>query len=222
MSDLLHRLSVNLRLPGRAFRAGEQAASTLLDETHHERVSTDAALGSLHPIAVPADLQLRLRLALSHERVRADRHLSGRIAHRWHLLRENTLRPIAIHGLVATAAMLVLVTAAATIGTVVPQQAVEANDIPLVGFSSPRYLYSASGIHQPIASATDSPLMVQAQVNADGRVYSYRVLSGTLDSATDTALRERMLSSVYRPARVLGEPVRGAVVLTFADVEVHG
>lgn len=191
-------------------------------ETHRERVSTDAALRSLAAIAIPADLQLRLRVALSHERVRADRRLSGRIAHRWHLLRENTLRPIAVHGLVAAAAMLVLIAGAASIGTVVPQQAVEANDIPLAGFSSPRYLYSTSGIHHPIASATESPLMVQARVSADGRVYSYRVLSGALDPLTETALRERMLSSVFRPARVLGEPVRGTVVLTFADVEVHG
>lgn len=217
----LHKFASYLHLD-RERPSVDDAAPAALEETHRERVSTDAALHTLPSIAIPADLQLRLRLAISHERVRADRRLTGRIAHRWHLLRENTFRPIAVHGLVAATAAVVLITAAATLGTVVPQQAVEANDIPLVGFSSPRYLYSASGIRQPIASADEAPLMVEARVNADGRVYGYRVLSGSLDASTDTALRERMLSSVFRPARVLGEPVRGTVVLTFADVEVHG
>ena len=193
-----------------------------LEETTAERVATDRALHTLAHLAVPAHLQLRLRLAVSHERVRAERRLAGRIAHRWHLLQENTLRRFAVQGAIAGVAFLMLLGIAARLGAITPGQTVEANDIPLVGFSSPHYLYSSSGLHQPILSADETPVMVEASVNAGGRVYDYRLLSGTLDDTGVRALRERMLSAVFTPARILGEPVRGRVVLTFSDVEVHG
>ncbi len=205
---------------------GAEAKSELrlaaLEETHHERAGTDAALRTTPRIAPPADLQLRLRLAVSHEQVRAGRRWTGRLSHQWHLLRENTLRPLAVHGAVAAAAMLLLVGGAATLGTVAPQTAVEANDIPLIGFSRPHFLYGTIDPHRSIASAGEGALMIEAKVNAEGRVYDYRVISGTLDAATTDTLRERLLSSVFAPARVFGEPVRGTVVLTFADVNVHG
>lgn len=211
----------------RACRAEHSAAAAerqalQMEETTAERVATDRALHTLAPVAAPEDLQLRLRLAMSHERVRAERRLTGRIAHRLHLLRENTLRTFAVQGAVAAVAFLMLLGVAARLGAVTPGQTVEANDIPLIGFSSPHYLYSSSGLHQPVASADESPVIVEARVNDTGRVYDYRVVSGTLDAAGVLALRERMLSGVFRPARILGEPVRGRAVLTLADVEVHG
>ena len=201
-------------------RSASAAAS--MNETNRERVMTDEALRSMQGVApTPADLQLRLRLAISHERVRADRRWSGRLLHRLHLLRENTLRSFAMSGVVAAAAVLVLLGAGVTLGAVTPQQAVEANDVPLTGFSGPRYLYAAEGAERVTGSADEAPLMVQAQVDSTGRVYNYRVLSGALTPALDAALREHMLSSVFKPASFFGEPVRGTVVVTFADVEVH-
>ena len=194
-----------------------------LDETNRERVMTDDALRSVQGSAfLPEDLQLRLRLAISHERVRADRRWSGRLLHRVHLFRENTLRPFAMPAAIAGAAVLMVLGVGVTLGAVTPQQAVEANDIPLLGFSAPRYLYAASSASRTVASADDQPLLVQADVDNTGRVYDYRVLSGTLTPALEASLRERMLSSVFTPASFFGEPVRGTVVLTFADVEVHG
>ncbi len=223
MSSILHNSLARLR----ALRAESSAAlaereALQLEETTAERLATDGALHTLAPISVPADLQLRLRVAVSHERVRAERRLGGRLAHSLHLFRENTMRTFAVQGTIAAVAMLMLIGVAARLGAVAPDQTVEANDIPLIGFSSPHYLYSDSGLHQPIISADENPVMVEALINAGGRVYNYRVLSGTLDAAGVRALRERMLSGVFRPARIMGEAVRGHVVLTFADVEVHG
>ena len=223
MSSFVHNTMTRLHLlrPESRAAAAERALQCM-EETTAERVATDRVLHALAPMAAPADLQLRLRLAVSHERVRADRRIIGRIAHRLHLLRENTLRSFAVQGAVAATAFLLLLGVAARLGAITPGQTVEANDIPLVGFSSPHYLYSSSGLHQPILSSDETPVMVEASINAGGRVYAYRVLSGTLDTTGVSALRERMLSGVFTPARILGEPVRGHVVLTFADVEVHG
>lgn len=204
-------------------RAPSDAVSPLLEETNRERVMTDEALRSLSGSAfAPHDLQLRLRLAMSHERVRADRRWTGRLAHHVHLFRENTLRSLAMPAAISAAALLMVVGVGVTLGAVTPQQTVEANDIPLVGFSAPRYLYAPVTVSRTLASADEAPLMVEAEVSSTGRVYRYRVLSGTLTQPTESALRERMLSSVFKPASFFGEPVRGTVVLTFADVEVHG
>ena len=201
-----------------------QPDAITLEETNRERVMTDEALRSVQggSVSPPHDLQLRLRLAISHERVRAERRWSGRLAHRLHLLQENTLRSVAMPAAMVAGALLVVLGVGVTLGAVTPQQVVEANDIPLVGFSAPRYLYAGGGVARPIASADDVPLTVQAKVSSAGRVYDYRVLSGSLTPALDAALRERMLSSVFQPASFFGEAVRGTVVLTFADVEVHG
>ncbi len=102
-----------------------------------------------------------------------------------------------------------------------PQQTVEANDEPLAGFSAPRYLYSPSG-EQPLASVNEAPLIVKAMVDSAGRVYDYQVLSGALDVSATEALRQRMLTGIFQPARVFDHPVRGSVLLTFGDVVVRG
>ena len=190
------------------------------EELGFERALTDNALRALGPAPVPEDLSLRIRLALSHERVRAERRLTGRLRHAVEMFWENTVRPMSLQVGVA-AAMIAVVGGALMLGAVAPQQTVEANDAPLAGFSAPRYLYSAAG-EQPVGSANDAPLVVQAMVDRAGRVYDYHVLSGTLDDVASAALRQRMLTGVFQPAEVFGQPVRGSVVLTFADVVVRG
>jgi hypothetical protein len=201
-------------------RVGLHAAPPADEELGFERALTDNALRTLGPATVPADLSLRIRLALSHERVRAERRFTGRLRHGLEMFWENTIRPMSLQVGVA-AAMIAVIGGVLMLGAVAPQQAVEANDEPLAGFSAPRYLYSAAG-EQPLGSVNDAPLVVQAMVDSAGRVYDYHVLSGALDEQATAALRQRMLTGVFRPANVFGQPVRGNVVLTFADVVVHG
>ena len=191
------------------------------EELNFERNLTDEALRALAPVEVPADLSLRIRLALSHERVRAERRLGGRVLHWLQTFQENALRPFALHLGVAATALAAVCACAVVLGAVTPQQAVRANDIPLAGFSAPRYLYSMVG-EQRVGSIDDQPLIVQAMVDRRGRVYDYHVLSGTLDEAAGAALRQRLLTGVFQPAKVFDEPIRGTVVLTFADVVVRG
>jgi hypothetical protein len=201
-------------------RVGLHAEPPVDEELGFERSLTDNALRTLGPAPVPVDLSLRIRLALSHERVRAERRLIGRMRHGLEMFWENTVRPMSLQVGVA-AAMIAMVGGVLMLGAVAPQQAVEANDVPLAGFSAPRYLYSAAG-EQPVGSVNDAPLVVQAMVDRSGRVYDYHVLSGALDDHASAALRQRMLTGVFYPANVFGQPVRGSLVLTFADVLVRG
>jgi hypothetical protein len=210
----LEQLLVNLR-------PGEERESALYEELQFERNLTDNALRTLGPVKAPDDLSLRIRLALSHERVRAERRFLGRLQHSLENFWENTIRPVGLQVGVAAVAVVAMVGGALMLSGFAPQQAVLANDEPLNGFSAPRYLYSMAG-EQEVGSVGDEPLIVQAKVDSTGRVYDYRVLSGQLDETASAALRQRMLNGVFQPAKVFGQPTRGSVVLTFADVVVRG
>ena len=189
------------------------------EELGFERSLTDNALRTLGPAPVPQDLSLRIRLALSKEKVRAQYSWLERAKTRVELFFENSVRPMAVQ--TAAAAIALVAFTAATVMLSAPQQAVEANDEPLAGFSAPHYLYSPSG-EQPLASANEAPLIVKAMVDSTGRVYDYQVLSGALDAGTTEALRQRMLTGVFQPARVFDHAVRGSVLMTFGDVVVRG
>lgn len=192
-----------------------------LEELQSEREYTDNALRMLAPVEAPAEMALRIRLALSHERVRAERRFLGRVQFRCAAFFENSIKPIGLQAAVAAVALLAVAGGVLMLGAVAPQQAVEANDIPLAGFSAPRYLYSVAG-EQAVGGIGDQPLMVEAKVDRAGRVYDYHVISGALDAVAAAALQQRMVTGVFQPAKVFGEPVRGRVLLTFADVVVHG
>ncbi|SDF71394.1 hypothetical protein [Terriglobus roseus] len=192
---------------------------TQQEELGFERSLTDNALRTLAPAQPPRDLSLRIRVALSKERVRAQHNWLHRMKERVELFVENTLRPMAVQAGVATVALVAITGGALMLSA--PQQAVEANDEPLAGFSAPRYLYSPAG-ENPLASVNEAPLIVKAMVDSTGRVYDYQVLSGALDSHALESLRQRMLTGIFQPARVFDHPVRGSVLLTFGDVVVRG
>lgn len=217
MSNMLHTLKSALRLHG----SRPEETPLHLEELQTERELTDGALRSLAPAETPGQLALQIRLALSHERVRRERRWAGRLQHGWETFRENSLQPFAVQAAVAATALLAVAGGMLMLGAVTPGQAVEANDTPLAGFSAPHYMYSVAG-EQPVGSSTDKPLIVEAKIDPAGRVYDYQIVSGDLDSAASAALRQRMLTGVFRPAKVFGEPVRGTVLLTFADVVVRG
>jgi hypothetical protein len=98
---------------------------------------------------------------------------------------------------------------------------VMANDEPLGAMTSPHYLYSAVN-PSAIISDHDSVIVVEAYVNAQGRVYDYNIVSGPDDPAVHSQVVNQLLMSVFEPASVFGAPVRGRVVLTFSGISVHG
>jgi hypothetical protein len=107
------------------------------------------------------------------------------------------------------------------IGVVAAPQAVLANDEPLGALTSPHYLYSSTHL-EPVMTPTDATIVVEADVNAAGKVYDYTILSGPKDPATEAQVRDHLLLQMYEPARVFGEPVKGQVLITFSGVSVKG
>lgn len=175
-------------------------------------------LSAAGAVKAPTDLGLRLRVAISHENARREGRWFRQLTARW----ENAVRPALLQAAGGLAGAVVMVgSMAIMIGVVAAPQAVLANDEPLGALTSPHFLYSAAR-QQPVTTAGDQTIVVQAQLNSLGRVYDYKVLSGPKDAATDAQIREQLLLQVYEPARMFGEPVRSSVLVTFSGVSVRG
>jgi Putative zinc-finger len=181
--------------------------------------STQEALAQLGPAKAPADLALRLRVAISQERARTPMRDFARLQIAW----ENTIAPLLLQASAGFASTVLLVgTVALLVGMFATPEPVEARDEPIGMASAPRFLYTANQNVNARIGERDNPVVVEAYVNGAGRVYDFHIVSGSGDSATRSELENLLLFSVFEPARVFGQPVRGVVVLSFAGVDVRG
>jgi anti-sigma factor RsiW len=174
-------------------------------------------LGQVGAVKAPADLGLRLRLAISHESARRQGHWWDAITTRW----DNMLRPALVQASAGLAGAVVLIgSIAMLIGAVAMPREVLA-DTPLGAMTAPHYLYSAAHL-EPVMTPTDATIVIQADVNSAGRVYDYTILSGPTDDATVRQVRNQLMLQVYEPARAFDEPIKGQVLITFSGVSVKG
>jgi anti-sigma factor RsiW len=180
--------------------------------------NAQALLSSLGPAKAPRDLSLRLRVALSHEAADSTQQNLDRWRIRW----ENTVRPLVLQFSAGLASTLLLIgSVSLLVGMFASPEPLSARDQPLGMASAPRFLYSSIEPAGAIGDR-DNPVIVEAFVNSEGRVYDYKIVSGTTDLKTSIQLQNALLFSVFDPARTFGEPVRGMVVLSFSGISVHG
>jgi anti-sigma factor RsiW len=176
------------------------------------------SLATLGPAKAPADLGLRLRLAISHEQVRRTSNWRDSLSLKW----ENTVRPMLVQvsaGFVG--AVLLVGSIGLLLGIVAAPEPVMANDEPLGAMTAPHYLYSTAS-PADIVSDHGSLIVVEAFINDQGRVYDYNIVSGPEDAAVRNQIADHLLMSIYKPASVFGVPVRSQVVLTFSGISVRG
>jgi hypothetical protein len=176
------------------------------------------ALTSLRAPKVPADLSLKLRVAVSQLKAKQERGWTDRFAVQW----ENAIRPVLIQASAGFAGTIVLVgSMVLLLGMVAAPEAVMAHDVPLGEMTSPRYLYSAAS-ERPIVTGQDTTIVIDASINARGQVYDYKIVSGPESEEVRHQVAEQLMLSVFEPARVFGAPVRGRVIITFAGISVRG
>lgn len=177
------------------------------------------SLATLAPVRPPADLGLRIRVALSREHARTTENLLATWKVRW----QNSIAPFLIQASAGLAsAILLLGTMAFLIGAFAAPEPASARDEPLGMASSPHFLYSLVEASSGTVSKKGNPVTVEVFVDAQGRVYDYHILSGPTDPATRADLETLLLSSVFQPALSFGQPVRGVALLSFAGVSVQG
>jgi Putative zinc-finger len=179
--------------------------------------NAQSLVSSIGPAKAPEDLGLRLRVALSQHMANTTEEKFAREKVRW----QNTMLPLmwrVTAGFASTVAMLGAV--ALLIGMFAPEPLL-ARDEPLGKASDPRFLYTSPEPSEGVADG-NNPVVVQAFVNGEGRVYDYKIVSGNADNKTLSKLKDTLLFSVFAPARVFGQPVPGTVLLSFSGVSVPG
>lgn len=173
-------------------------------------------LSDLGPAKAPANLALRLRVAISQEKTRSPKQNLARWQMRW----QNSVAPFLLQASAGFASAILLI---GTVGLLVgAPEAASAGDQPLGEASNPHFLYSSPAAAPDSIGDSGNPVVVEAYVDGAGRVYDYQILSGPTDSQTRSQLENQLLFSVFEPARFFGQPVRGRILLSFAGVSVQG
>ncbi len=178
---------------------------------------TQELLTSLPRPRVPADMGLKLRLAISREVAAANRPAFEELRMRL----ENAVRTFMVP---ATAGFLsALVIFGVALGYFVAPATLHANnDVPLVMINTgPELQPSAFGLSMDSIDA-DS-LVIEAYVDANGRIQDYRILSDPSDSQEALPQVKRMLIfTTFRPALSMGHPTPSRAVLSFSRISVKG
>lgn len=178
---------------------------------------TQALASSIGRAKAPADLSLKLRLAISHEAARRRQpHFEG-----LRVRLENSLRVFmvpATTGLVAT-----VLAFGVLVGLLSSPMSVQANatDVPLVLATEP--VLQPSSFGYTVGPITADSLVIEAYVDASGRVEDYRILSKPDElSELPHPVKNLLIFTTFRPATWLGTPRPGTAILSFSKVNVKG
>lgn len=164
----------------------------------------------------PADLALKLRVAISRETAAAKRSPFEGLAVRL----QNMLHAFMVP---ATAGMIVAVAIFGFVmGLTLPElQARTSNDVPLMLYTGPEL--QESFFTSSLSSVNDDSLVIEAYVDASGRIQDYRILSDSDNSQRLLPEVKRMLIfTTFRPAMSMGRPTSGHAVLSFSKISVRG
>ena len=178
---------------------------------------TQQLLANLGPAKPPSDLALKLRLAISREAAQKRRpRFEGMVVRL-----ENALNAFMVP---ATAG---LVSAVLFFGLLLGFFALPAElrassgDVPLMLYTAPQLEQSAFGAS--LGNMGDDAVVVEAYVDANGRVEDYRILSQPDDAqAVLPQLKNLLIFTTFRPALSMGRPTTGTAVLSFSKISVKG
>jgi hypothetical protein len=184
------------------------------DQQYQSLRRTQQLLADIGRKKAPEDLSLKLRLAISREVARARQPYFGNLA----LRIENSLRGFmvpATAGVVSTIAIFALLT-----GFITPVQA-DSSDVPLLLSTKPELQESSFGM--TMGAINQDSLVIEAYVNANGRVTDYRILSDP-DKLQDLPhpIKNMLIFTTFRPATSMGMPRAGRAILSFSKISVKG
>ena len=165
----------------------------------------------------PVDLPLKLKLAISHEAARSRGAALDGIFVRLQNAFQAYMVPAAA-GLVTTIAVFGIL-----LSWLVTPMRLQANndDVPLLFYTAPQLQQSAFGNLADVIK--DDSLVIEASVDASGRVQDYRVLSAPGDSKELLPeVKNMLIFTTFRPATAMGRPTTGKTVLSFSKISVRG
>jgi anti-sigma factor RsiW len=182
---------------------------------------TQQLLTSVGRPKAPADLGLKLRLAISREAAAAKRApFEGPMVRM-----QNAMHAFMVP---ATAGFLsaLLIFGVAMVYFVAPSRLHADNDVPLVMVNTEPEIQPSS-YEMTMDTIDEDSLVIEAYVDANGRVEDYRILSDPnggkqLSPEVKTRLLDFMTFTTYRPALSMGRPTPSKAVLSFSKISVKG
>jgi hypothetical protein len=190
-----------------------QSCSTC-DQEYESLRGTQALLSNVGRAKAPEDLSLKLRLALSHEAARRRQPMWGNLGLRF----ENALRAFMVPATAGVIATIVIF--GVLMGFITPVQA-NTSDVPLMFFTNPELQQTGFGVS--FGAINEDSLVIEAYVDANGRVQDYRILSDP-DKLRELPhqVKNMLIFTTFRPATWMGSPRPGTAVLSFSKISVKG
>ena len=178
---------------------------------------TQQLLMSVGRVQEPADLGLKLRLAISREAAEARRPRFEGLRMRV----ENTLNAFMVPATAGLACSLLIFGLVTAILAMPGEVQANNEDVPLVLNTGPELQQSVFG--STLSSMNTDSLVIEAYVDRNGRVQDYRILSDPGESQELLPQVKRMLIfTTFRPAMSMGRPISSRAVLSFSRISVRG
>jgi len=177
---------------------------------------TQQLVMGLGRVKEPADLGLKLRLAISREAAERRRPYEG-----LRVRLENTLQAFMVPATAGLACAVVIFGLVAAILAIPGQLQANNEDVPLVLNTGPVLQESVFGTN--LSSINADSLVIEAYVDKNGRIQDYKILSDPGESQELLPQVKRMLIfTTFRPAMSMGRPIPSRAVLSFSRISVQG
>jgi hypothetical protein len=178
---------------------------------------TQKLLMSAGRVQMPADLGLKLRLAISREAAAGRRPRFEGMRVRL----ENALHAFMVPATAGLACAVIIFGLVGGILGIPGQLQANNDDVPLMLNTGPELQQSSFGTN--LSSINADSLVIEAYVDANGRVQDYKILSDPGDAQELMPQVKRMLIfTTFRPAMSMGRPISSRAVLSFAKISVRG
>jgi hypothetical protein len=191
-----------------------------------QRAQVRVGLGNLPSLSVPEELEIRLRVLSSRERVRrvSRKTVGAMVEHftgRARLWAENLMRPLALPFAGG------LLSAVVLFGMLVPnialhRQVPALNDVPTSLFS--QATVKSSG---PFGFADDDEFIVEVMVDGQGRMVDYWIAEGPSltkdikDIQVRRSIENRLVFTEFTPATAFFRPTYSRIFLSFSRSQIN-
>ncbi len=181
--------------------------SVCYDEYEYE-ARLNSPLRELPPAEPPAELATAIRLrAFSRPRLS--------LRDRWQVQLSNLMRPVALPAAGG------LLTALILFGVLIPavsfRRAAFSHDVPTALSTEPQF-------KQASLLPVSDDLLVEAWIDEQGKISSYRVLNSTQGQSANLEyqLGNVLLTTVFVPATRFGQPTSGKVLFSLRRINIRG
>jgi len=178
---------------------------------------TQLLLANLGSKKAPADLALKLRVAISREIAQKRRaRFEGVLVRLENAL--NAFMVPATAGLVSAVLIFGLLLGFIALPS---QLQASSGDVPLMLYTAPQLEQSVFGTS--LGSIGEDSVVIEAYVDANGRVQDYRILSQSDDAESVLPqVKNLLIFTTFRPALRMGRPIAARAVISFSKISVKG